>query len=94
MPAASIPESIQQRLEETDTFLILVSESSKKSDYCKNELAYTLGRRKQVNRPKRVVALLVDGTPPPFLLSENLALMGSTRAERELSLIKLMSQEA
>src|SRR5579871_4767513 len=92
-PSASIPDSIKQGIEETDTFLVLVSKNSEKSDWCKNELAYAIDRRKQVGRPMRIVALLLDDIPRPFLLYESLCLAGGTRAERELSLIKLMQTQ-
>lgn len=85
--------AVSTMINESDTFLAIYSESFQRSSWCPHELDYAKKRSVERHKPARIVLLTVDSTEPPLLFTDTLRAAGADRAERELSIRKVLEAE-
>lgn len=92
-PGEDLDDGVRLLIEESDTFIGLYSENFKNSSWCPSELAYAQRRNQNGKNPKRIVLISLDGTDVPITYEGKLKLLGGSRSERELSVLRLIREE-
>ncbi len=89
-----IKKKLENRISEADTFVILWSNDSVASRWCKWELNTAATRSQKTGCPRRIVFLRLDDTPMPRRFSGMLAAVGTDRIARDYSVANLIKREA
>ncbi|MBD3306832.1 TIR domain-containing protein, partial [candidate division KSB3 bacterium] len=89
-----VSTSVEQMIQQADTFVALWSAHYAQSDWCPNELAYARNRQASGQKPSRIVLIALDQTDVPIRFIDTLRLDGQERGQRELAVQRLVQQEA
>lgn len=91
---ADLSDVVKSLIQESDTFVGLWSEQFNKSTWCPHELEYALDRNAKGLKPSRVIIVTLDDTEAPIRFTGKLRLAGNDRERRELSILRLIKEEA
>ena len=90
---ADLSDVVRSLIDESDTFISLWSSSYKKSTWCPQEMEYAINRQAKGLKPSRVVLITLDETEPPIRFINRLWQAGHDRANRDLTVRRLLEQE-
>jgi hypothetical protein len=88
-----LSDVVKSFIDQSDTFIGLFDARYTKSIWCPQELAYARNRQAHGLKPARVVLLMLDDTEPPIQFTNLLRQGGHDRAQRELSVRRLVEEE-
>lgn len=89
----SLTHSIAFLIDESDTFIGVLSKNYNNSVWCKNELEYARENQKQCKKPTRIVILQTDETKPIITFCDARRFPAKDRIARELAIRRLMEEE-
>ncbi len=89
-----VSTSVEQMIQQADTFVALWNMNYAQSDWCPNELVYARTRQANGQKPSRIVLIALDQTEVPIRFIDTLRLNGQVRGQRELAVQRLVQQEA